>query len=446
MDDSDSGRGWLAKAAAGVVVIGLLVGAVLFLGESSSPEGAEDKAEQPSAAATPGVSETEIKIGFIINKGGDETFARFYEGAGQEPNFVYGDERRQAQALVDDLNRRGGIADRKIVPIFSASGVFGTDYARICAHLVEDEKVFAAITSETAGLNPELANCFAGRQTPLLTTPLIAGDESFLRDVSPWHRIPLTMADARMWRNLIPDLADRGFFGAGSKVGLMTSNDPRMQRLSEEVVKPELAKIGVPVVDQYKHTVGGLNVLPAVLSFKAKGVTNVLFVPGFELPYLFWRDASFQDYHPHYAVESGSVVEFVRVLLPEIDFTRTIGIGWRPQFDVPDSALPHQALEKRCFKIMRGAGIEVTSRQNPFPATLLCDSMWLFEEAGKKAGRDLTKENWIAGLESLGRREAALTLPLDLSKGDAVTGYRRLAYDKACHCFTYQGDVIPAKD
>ena len=435
------------RLVAGLAAAAVAVFAVVYLG--TSPEASQPKDLADDAAANEvGVTDTTVKIGFIVNEGGDEQFAGFYEAAGQQPNFLYGDEKRQAQALVDDLNRRGGIAGRKVEAVIVGTGVFGAGYAQACAHLVEDERVFAAITSETVALGrfAELANCFAGRRTPLLTTPLINGDERFLEEVSPWYRTPSTLADDRLWRILVPELQRQGYFDPGARVGLVVTIDPRMKRLAEEVVKPELAKIGVSVAAEYQHQTPGLGATLGVLSFKDKGITHVLFVPAFEASYLFLRDADRQQYHPRYALESGYILEALLGFLPNIRPLGATGIGWRPQFDVPDGGYPRMPAEERCFGVMREAGIAVTARQKPYPAAILCDNVWLFEAAAEKAGRALTRQSWLDALTSLGQQPSAVAFGLNLSMGrpDAVSQYRRVVYDDSCRCFAYQGELITA--
>lgn len=438
-----------------VVAVAGLVAGVVFLGggRSATKQGSAGAGDTSEPAAAPadlarsqGVTDTTIKLGFIVNEGGDEVYAGFANAAGNTKNFSYGDEKKQVMALVEDLNRRGGIAGRTVTPVFSTIRVpnFEGDYARICTQLTEDQKVFAALAGETIGVNPTLTTCFAQHRTLLLTTPLVGGEEAAMREASPWHQMPFTKTDSATWRALVPEMQRQGFFGSEARVGLVVADNPAMAKVADEVVKPALAKIKVPVVDELRGHAGDAG---AVLRFKQNRVSHVLFIPSWEAASYFMLIAEAQQFRPRYGLESGFAPEFQRVLVPPVQFRGSMGIGWRPQFDVADGQdKPYRPQEERCFDLMRGAGIAVKTRFDPFPALIHCDTLWLFEAAAAKAGRNLTSGSWLAGLKSLGTSwPSALTFKVDLSRGGAggSSAHRVLAFDDACNCFTYRGEVVP---
>ena len=58
----------------------------------------------------------------------------------------HGDYEKAFQTVIDDINAKGGINGRKIVPVFAPINPIGTDPAQAaCVKLTEDEKVFAVI-------------------------------------------------------------------------------------------------------------------------------------------------------------------------------------------------------------------------------------------------------------------------------------------------------------
>lgn len=62
----------------------------------------------------------------------------------------------------------------------------------------------------------------------------------------------------------------------------------------------------------------------------------------------------------------------------------------------------NSAQEKRCAKVMRGHGIQVTNRHTPANSFPECDLVWAFEAAAKNAGRLLNTNNFLSGLRDVG--------------------------------------------
>ena len=87
----------------------------------------------------PGVSDTEIKLGLPYC--GDCAAANAAVGAGGEDP---GDTRRYYQAVLDDVNARGGVLGRKLVPVYheiSASQNIDTSSQAMCETFTKDNKV-----------------------------------------------------------------------------------------------------------------------------------------------------------------------------------------------------------------------------------------------------------------------------------------------------------------
>ena len=88
-------------------------------------------------AATPGVSKDEIKLGVTY-----VDFAPIKDIV----DISHGDYEKTYNAVIDDLNKKGGVNGRKIVPVFGKVNPLGTAPAQeVCLKLTEDQKVFAAV-------------------------------------------------------------------------------------------------------------------------------------------------------------------------------------------------------------------------------------------------------------------------------------------------------------
>src|SRR6476619_2664814 len=58
----------------------------------------------------------------------------------------HGDYEKAFQTVIDDVNAKGGVNGRTIVPVYAPINPIGTDPAQqACVKLTEDEKVFAVI-------------------------------------------------------------------------------------------------------------------------------------------------------------------------------------------------------------------------------------------------------------------------------------------------------------
>lgn len=393
-----------------------------------------------------GVSSDEIKVGFLVAEDAGATLAAY----GAPVN--YGNGKRQVTALVDDLNRRGGILGRKVIPVFGAYRAQEnpqSQAARLCTQFTEDEPVFAVISF--GGSIGDFRTCLAERHTFLIDHTFTSRDDTFMRELAPWFLLPANKTESRLWQILVPTLKRQGYFGRNPKLGLVTSNRPEYARLARDVVKPLLRKAGIQVEDEV--TLNNFDLADsqsqtsqAVLRFKSKGITHVLFVPSYGSAYFFMQNAESQSYRPRYAIDSsyGPAV-LLQDNVPNAQLRGSIGIGWSPMHDVDDRHLQYSAQEQRCFKILKSAGESVKGRGSPATGLVYCNGVWVFEAAAKKGGRSLTAGSWLAGLRAVGTSlPSALTFHADFSRGrpDGSYAYRELAFNDRCNCFVYTSGVM----
>jgi branched-chain amino acid transport system substrate-binding protein len=401
----------------------------------------------PGCERSQGVTDREIKVGFIYTRGADE----FYEAFGVPARFGNGE--RQARALVDDLNRRGGIAGRKVVPVFVTRGATNSDSENesYCAEFTEDQQVFAVFDAGGGGVpGNALVPCIARHQT-LYFSGFLQSDDEYFRELAPWFLGPSLKSDTRIWHTMIPALAREGFFIDGAKVGLVVIDQPPYARVSDRVVKPLLARAGLPVTESRISSADPSSVqsqvAQAVLRFKAENVTNVLFIPGFGTPFFFMQNAETQQFRPRYGITSdmgpAPVLENTPGF-PRAQLRGSLGIGWQPRLDVADARYPYTAQEQRCFKVMNDGGEQTRSRTDPGSALGFCDAFWAFEAAATRAGRSLTSGSVVAGYYSLGTAWPSVqTFQSDFTFGtpDGAYSHRLLGWDEQCMCFDYRGPV-----
>ena len=110
----------MRKVLAPLVVLGFVFGAISI-----------------ASAATPGVSKDDIKLGV--------TYVDL-DAIRDVTDISHGDYKTTYNAVIDELNKQGGVNGRKVVPVFAPINPIGTAPAQeACVKLTEDEKVFAAV-------------------------------------------------------------------------------------------------------------------------------------------------------------------------------------------------------------------------------------------------------------------------------------------------------------
>ena len=97
-----------------------------------------DRRRRRRPPPTDGVTKDEIKIGITYPD---------LEAIRSVTNTNHGDYEKAYRAVIDDLNKQGGINGRKVVPVFAEINPLGTVPAQeACVKLTEDEKVFVAMS------------------------------------------------------------------------------------------------------------------------------------------------------------------------------------------------------------------------------------------------------------------------------------------------------------
>ena len=121
----------MRRVLAATVVSVMSVMSVMGLGVASLA------ASTPTAA--PGVSKDEVKVGITYP---DLAAVR----AAGAANVDHGDYEKTYKAVIDDLNKNGGINGRKVVPVIQKIDPLGTAPSEeACLKFTEDDHVFAAI-------------------------------------------------------------------------------------------------------------------------------------------------------------------------------------------------------------------------------------------------------------------------------------------------------------
>ena len=187
-------------------------------------------------------------------------------------NLDHGDYEKSYLAVINDLNAKGGINGRKIVPVFAPVNPIGTDPAQAaCVKLTEDEKVFAAIGFF---LN-DGPLCYLEQHD----TPVVGGtitSEYLARAKAPWYTLE---AGDTASAQVVDALVKEGVFKKG-KVGVISHSQEKP--LLDNVVLPALKRNNVKVTSAIidapaSDTVAAQAQADTIIQrFKSDGIKTIL--------------------------------------------------------------------------------------------------------------------------------------------------------------------------
>lgn len=432
-------------------------------GESSSP-GSQPTSDAgtgtPSSSGTAagprgsgiGVYKDKIYVGVVTV----QSFSNVAAAAGLTAET--GNQKNKVNAVIALINAQGGIAGRKLIPVFYDVNVTrllankAAEQEAICSKFTQDNKVFA-VASPVGFTDDVLYKCLtkAGVATASAGESF---DQQFYSQFPDSFYMPGDMNMTRILSTNIDALYDAKYFTgwdvtnskagkAPVKIGLVRKDTPSDKRVTTEGVKPALARHGltlsgevaIPITADSSTAYRG-----AVLQFKAQGITHVLFT---SVAVSTWMSTSQdQGYHPRYGLNSrvspGALLESSS---SRAQMLGSMGIGWQQYNDVTaaNDPGPASARGKDCLNAMTKAGEDNSIRPSALISTWYCDTLYFLADATSKAP-DFALKGLRAGAEALGLFGAASTFRSYYKPGrlhDGAGAYRLVSYVESCSCYRY---------
>ena len=399
---------------------------------TSTTSGPDPTDTEPAllTASWPGVTEDTIRVGFL-----DVDYAELSSlGLFESKN---GDSRVVIEALVDDLNARGGILGREVeafIEIYVPINPIDADAA--CVRLTEDVDVFAVLGAFVGP--PESSDgCFTeqGMTIKIGGTP---SPEDLERANAPWY--VTGFRDDRSLPATIGLLDEAGLLVEPIAV-VWAAED---QDAAETVVLPELERLGhdVAVKATMISPVGDRLALDAewatlIERFRADGIETALLV-GSSVALNGSNQLKRQGWDGQILLASyagintlGGTEEVPPEALAGIIGTKgaTSEEAWA--LDATQDCVA--VLEAAIPDITVVPATEVGEGETDWatPLSTHCTTLRLFELIATAAGADLTHTSFVAGAESLGEIELP-NIPLaSLGPGkiDATDGMRLSTFD-----------------
>jgi hypothetical protein len=426
-----------------------------------------------SGSNVPGVTATTMNIGLLYTTNGQAANAAL--GAG---GVTQGDERANYQILIDDINAHGGVAGRKLVPVFHALDATAADttdakFQAACDDLTQDHKVFAVF----AGGTETFQQCLQNRGVISVEDNLTTSDTSTYQRFPYYFEIGSMNLD-RIAAAEVPALQAQGYFApwdaaAGkaaavgkAKVGVITFDLPAFAHAIDQVMVPALTKAGyapdaadvvkVPPPQQ-NSDLGATSaaVSGAVLKFRSDGVEHVIpYDANGLMTLLFMTNANSQHYYPRYGTntQNGNQALADAGALPKEQLVGSMGIGWLPGLDITpaentdDGPFSNDA-RRRCLALMKAHGQTYTDANAESIALGACNTFSWFREAMNGGGTNISRDTFLVGANKIAsswQSTSVFGTFFGPNRHDGVNAFRYWAYQDSCSCMHYTSGNIRA--
>ena len=200
--------------------------------------------------AVPAVAKETIKVGAILSVTGPAA-------------NLGGPEARTLQMLVDDANRKGGIAGHPIELLLKDSGGSPEKAISFAKKLIEEDKVFAILGPSTSGETLKIKGIAEEGKTLLISC---AAAEAIVKPVGKWvFKTPQN--DSHAARKILEHIKKAG----ATKIGLVSSNTG-FGKAGKEQVEKVAKELGLEIVANEVYEKEATDLTAVATKLKAAGV------------------------------------------------------------------------------------------------------------------------------------------------------------------------------
>jgi hypothetical protein len=343
-----------------------------------------------------GVSGTQIKVAIIlINLVGAAGNGAF----GLPPPDT---QRKWFQDVIDATNASGGVACRKIAPLFyQGNPADSSNLQQLCLQVTQ-AKPFMVIDLGAYTVNPEIATCYPKSGLPFRTTTPLPADQ--VEQYYP-YMFATTIAEMR-YRNAVFALKQRGFFSNGfKKLGVVYRDC--VHQIPDQFFS-WLKAAGLPSSAVVSYNFGcpanfasPSDIQAAILKFKQAGVTHMTeFEDTGDFPN-FTNIAQQQGFRPKWGIPDDGVVatSYGSQHANYQNIANAIAITDSRYGEEKTPGFAPSAGSKACNEIFKPAGDGTVHTQAAGLGGLLCNVIWLFKAAVEHA-RALSRTELAGGLQA----------------------------------------------
>lgn len=247
-----------------------------------------------------GVTSGSIKVAVIVLSIGGEVGNSTYNvpsPAVQKANF---------QKVVDSINASGGVACRKLLPVyFEGNPADSSNLQQVCLDVAQAKPFFLFEGGAYGYIYPSLASCYVQNHIPFLSPTF-----STAQTQADWYPYAFFQGQRNLaYRNMIFALKQRGWFGASSgfnKLGVAYQNCDKqipqqffgwLHQAGLQDAQISSFDLGCSALFSPPSTIE-----QAILQFRRDGVTNVTFANDGNDWAPFTKVAQQQHFQPKYAI------------------------------------------------------------------------------------------------------------------------------------------------
>lgn len=392
-----------------------------------------------------------LEVGFMTTTVGNA------QSAGVNVGQTYSDKAAY-DALVAEYNLAGGLAGRRIVPVYGATDTastnWSTDFQAACQKMTDDHKVKAVLGYVFAFID-SFEQCIAKKDVLHLYGGYGPGDLQAQKD------FPNLVSAVHPTTDVINSTVLTGAMASGrlttkSRLGILYDGCGHGDRAFDRSTAPFLKANGITYEKVYGACAQGsgdvssalTTVQSAQLQFASHGV-DVVYVPNNVALLFFMQAAENQGYRPQYLTQGGGgALEAQGGAIPQAQLKNLHGYGWMPAIDVSAQQQPYARTPRQqaCLAKLEKHGL-VASQFNDFMfAYVTCDSLDLYARALQLTGGDADRAKVQAALaQVLPALDGTATYSGALTSTTAQRGgpgkYRESGWSDACSCITYRGPV-----
>jgi hypothetical protein len=384
-------------------------------------------------------------------------------------------ERAAWDIVVEDTNKHGGIAGRKVVPVYKELDCTNNDslsqtYEETCQYFTQDHKVFAVMGAQADV--PNYVACIQRAGAVMIDTNVSDSDKYFFRQY-PYTIQPATLAIDTVARLQVAAHVNQGYFKKVDpvrfptvKVGIVVYATAGEKRTLDSALLPALRKAGINVPESQIAEIAPIQRLSdlgsftaaisgAVLRFSSDNISHVLFLqPQGTLTLFFLREAQSQEYFPRYGFNSGDAPQYVhdydangQKAVSARNFVNSMGIGTEPLLDLPPGASAPTPERIACRKLLESKGYTYFDDPNAEAiAYSACDLMSFTKLTLTGAGSIINQSTFLSSVNAIGANRWRATGAMGYSlltptKHDGHDQYRYLDYDEAHDVFRYSSPI-----
>lgn len=420
----------------------------LILGACSSKESGTSQGGdggggngKTSAGSTVGITDDTITVGYM------QPDVEALADAGLAEDFD--DPALAIEALVKDVNDRGGINGRKLkvnTYLFDVTKV-PESLINVCSQVAEDDPNFVAFAFTYFG---DGLACLAGdKGVPVLTGSSLAGT---VHEQAKGNAFLFNNTFEEHQRALVTGLKATGDL-KGLKLGVVNRDEPGAPEALDAGLKPALKDAGFDLAESAVITGGVMgdpaSISAAVQQFKEAGVTGVVLLSNVFVSGNFMAEAERQGYKPTYFASDQSEVTSTLLLnfAPESQLASAKGVSWKRQGEKVTGQKPSKA-DQRCVEIRNKVKPPLDEQGTPsYDGFMsLCNMFTTMVTAIENSGDDPTRDSFKAALEAMDSFDLGTGSTGHFSKDDhtAPTAVRPVEFQLDCGCWVPTGDWIDA--